>query len=55
MERNQAGAKYVGVLPEPGGSHALLNDWVNNERLMNRLTPVQRNAVEEARRMGDPA
>jgi hypothetical protein len=21
-----------------GGSHALLNDWVNNERLMNLLT-----------------
>lgn len=32
-----------------GGSHALLNDWVNNERLMNRLTAEQRNAVEEAR------
>ena len=33
-----------------GGSHALLNDWVNNERLMNRLTPEERSAVEEARR-----
>jgi len=33
-----------------GGSHALLNDWVNNERLMNRLTPEERSVVEEARR-----
>lgn len=33
-----------------GGSHALLNDWVNNERLMNRLTSEERSAVEEARR-----
>ncbi|MFJ9243626.1 hypothetical protein [Streptomyces sp. NPDC101776] len=33
-----------------GGSHALLNDWVNNERLMELLTPEERSAVDEARR-----
>ena len=33
-----------------GGSHALLNDWVNNERLMNLLTPDERNEVDAARR-----
>ena len=33
-----------------GGSHALLNDWVNNDRLMNRLTPEERSAIEAARR-----
>ena len=33
-----------------GGSHALLNDWVNNERLMNLLTPEERNVIDEARR-----
>jgi len=33
-----------------GGSHALLNDWVNNERLMDLLTPEERNTVDEARR-----
>ena len=32
-----------------GGSHALLNDWVNNDRLMNRLTPEERSAVDTAR------
>lgn len=33
-----------------GGSHALLNDWVNNERLMNLLTQEERSAIDEARR-----
>lgn len=33
-----------------GGSHALLNDWVNNERLMNLLTPEERSRVDAARR-----
>jgi len=33
-----------------GGSHALLNDWVNNERLMNLLTPEERNVIDTARR-----
>lgn len=33
-----------------GGSHALLNDWVNNERLMNLLTPEERSIIDTARR-----
>jgi hypothetical protein len=33
-----------------GGSHALLNDWVNNERLMNLLTQEERSMVDAARR-----
>jgi hypothetical protein len=33
-----------------GGSHALLNDWVNNERLMSLLAPEERSAIDEARR-----
>jgi hypothetical protein len=33
-----------------GGSHALLNDWVNNERLMSLLTPEERSAIDAARR-----
>jgi len=32
-----------------GGSHALLNDWVNNERLMDLLTSEERRSVNEAR------
>ena len=32
-----------------GGSHALLNDWVNNERLMDLLTSEERRSVHEAR------
>lgn len=33
-----------------GGSHALLNDWVNNERLMDLLTPEERSVIAAARR-----
>ncbi|MGH1552874.1 hypothetical protein ACRAWF_15170 [Streptomyces sp. L7] len=32
-----------------GGSHALLNDWVNNEQLMDLLTSEERRSVYEAR------
>jgi|tagenome__1003787_1003787.scaffolds.fasta_scaffold19032045_1 hypothetical protein len=33
-----------------GGSHALLNGWVKNRKLMARLTPEQQSLVGAARR-----
>jgi len=33
-----------------GGSHALLNDWVNNEKLMDLLSPEERSVIDAARR-----
>ena len=32
-----------------GGSHAVLNDWMKNEKLMGLLTPGERNLVRAAR------
>ncbi|CAL9639659.1 hypothetical protein SUDANB140_06312 [Streptomyces sp. enrichment culture] len=33
-----------------GGSHALLNGWMNNPKLMSTLTQPERNLVHAARR-----
>jgi hypothetical protein len=33
-----------------GGSHALLNDWVNTEKLMDLLSVEERSVIDAARR-----